>query len=59
MEWLTDRTDDEAVACLKNLGEEEIAPKADAVTPELMQKWRNAKLGVRAWGVTSIALMQK
>ena len=41
------------------IGGEEIAPKAELVTKELMEKWRNAGLGVRAWGVSSIALMKK
>ena len=57
--WLTPSTDDEAIAGLLEIGGEEIAPKAELVTKELMEKWRNAGLGVRAWGVSSIALMKK
>ena len=57
--WLTSSTDDEAIAGLLEIGGEEIAPKAELVTEELMEKWRNAGLGVRAWGVSSIALMKK
>ncbi|MBQ2756719.1 MAG: hypothetical protein IJF27_08600, partial [Oscillospiraceae bacterium] len=38
---------------------EEIAPKAELVTAELMEKWRSCGLGVRAWGLSSVALMKK
>ncbi|MDO4488186.1 MAG: glycerophosphodiester phosphodiesterase family protein [Eubacteriales bacterium] len=56
---LTDRTDDEAVEELLSIGGEEMAPKADTVTPILMEKWRKAGFGVRAWGVGSVMLMKK
>jgi glycerophosphoryl diester phosphodiesterase len=57
--WLTYSTDDDVITRLLEIGGEEIAPKAELVTKELMEKWRNAGLGVRAWGVSSIALMKK
>ena len=57
--WLTSSVDDEVVARLLEIGGEEIAPKASLITKELMEKWRNAGLGVRAWGVSDIVLMKK
>ena len=57
--WLTSSTDDEIIDRLSEIGGEEIAPKAERVTEELMKKWRDAGLGVRAWGVSSIALMKR
>ena len=57
--WLTSSVDDEAIKCLLESGGEEIAPKAEFVTEELMKKWRRAGLGVRAWGVFNVALMKK
>lgn len=57
--WLTASTDDETVKCLQEIGGEEIAPKAELVTEDLMKKWRKAGFGVRAWGVINVALMKK
>lgn len=57
--WLTSSVDDEAMNRLLEIGGEEFAPKAELVTEELMSKWRNAGLGVRAWGVSNVALMKK
>lgn len=57
--WLTSATDDETMGRLLAIGGEEMAPKAEYITEELMQKWRNAGLGVRAWGVSNISLMKK
>lgn len=57
--WLTSRTDGDAIARLLEIGGEEMAPKAELITPELMEKWRAAGLGVRAWGVRSVPLMKK
>ncbi len=57
--WLTSSTDDEIITQLLEIGGEEIAPKAEMMTKELMEKWRKAGLGVRAWGVINIALMKK
>ncbi len=51
-----DETADEKLLAF---GGEEIAPEAIAVTKEKIEAWRNKGLGVRAWGVTSIALMKK
>lgn len=57
--WLTASTDDEIITRLLEIGGEEVAPKAELVTKELVEKWRKAGLGVRAWGVSDIALMKK
>ena len=57
--WLTERTDDKVINELKNIGGEEIAPLSENITQELMEKWRNAGLGVRAWGVGNTAIMKK
>ena len=57
--WLTSATDDEAIMRLRTIGGEEMAPKAETITPELMEKWRSARFGVRAWGVSNVALMKK
>jgi len=50
---------DEVLLRLRSIGAEEIAPKAELVTEELMKKWRSLGLGVRAWGVFDVALMKK
>lgn len=57
--WLTSETGDDAMEALLSIGGEEMAPKAEKVTYELMEKWRGAGLGVRAWGVTNTALMKQ
>jgi len=57
--WLTSSVEEEAVRQLLEIGGEEYAPKAELVTEELMARWRNAGLGVRAWGVSNVALMKK
>lgn len=56
---LSASTDDKTLKALLAIGGEEIAPKAELVTPALMEKWRKAGLGVRAWGVFNTALMEK
>lgn len=57
--YLTAATDDETLERLLAIGGEEIAPKAETVTEELMMKWREKGLGVRAWGVSNVSLMKK
>jgi len=56
--WLTNGSEEDAAKLLE-IGGEEIAPKAELVTAELMEKWRSCGLGVRAWGLSSVALMKK
>lgn len=57
--WLTLAIDDGIMKSLLEIGGEEIAPKAEVLTEELMEKLRKAGLGVRAWGVSNVALMKK
>lgn len=56
--WLIATMTDETVRALLRIGAEEIAPKAQLITPELMKAWRDAGLGVRAWGVANVELME-
>ena len=57
--WLTRDLTDEAFEQFLAIGGDEFDPKADLITEDLMKKWRGAGVGVRAWGVTGIALMKK
>ena len=57
--WLTSECTDEAVKKLLAIGGEEFAPDAGPLTRPQVDKCREAGLGVRAWGVTSVALMKK
>ena len=56
--YLTWRTEDSVMESLLSIGGEEMAPRVDLITEELMQKWRSAGLGVRAWGVKNTSLME-
>lgn len=47
------------ISSLLSIGGEEIAPKAENIIPEKISVWREKNLGVRAWGVSSVALMKK
>lgn len=57
--WLTEPTDEDPEKKLLEIGGEEIAPRADTITAELVEAWRKAGLGVRAWGVSGVLLMKK
>lgn len=57
--WLTSSIADEAIESLLKISGEEFAPEAELITEAFMEKCRNAGLGVRAWGVSNIALMKK
>jgi glycerophosphoryl diester phosphodiesterase len=57
--WLVFVDDENATEKLLSIGGDEMCPMAEKVTPELMKEWRDAGLDVRAWGVTSVALMKK
>lgn len=57
--WLVSSVNNEVIEQLLGIGGEEIAPKAELLSVELMEKCRKAGLGVRAWGVFNIALMKK
>lgn len=57
--WLTETADEQAIQKLLAIGGEEIAPKAALMTKEDVARWRAAGLGVRAWGVANVELMEK
>lgn len=57
--WLTGECTEENIQKLRSIGGEEFAPDARVLTHEQVQSCRAAGLGVRAWGVGSIALMKK
>ena len=57
--WLVGEVTDETIKKLLDIGGEEIAPKAEHITEEIMKKLRKLNLGVRAWGVFNTSLMKK
>ena len=57
--WLVFSINDDTLQQLAKIQGEEIAPKADSITDELVERIRNEGFGVRAWGVSNIALMKK
>lgn len=57
--WLVKEITDDNIKMLLDIGGEEIAPKADCITDEIMEKLRNLNLGVRAWGVSKISIMKQ
>ncbi len=57
--YLTFHGDEAETEQLLSIGGEQMAPKADAITPETMAYWRSKGLGVRAWGVTGVAIMKE
>ena len=57
--WLVFEASDENINKLREINGEEMAPDANGVTDEDMKKLRDLNLGIRAWGVTSVALMKK
>lgn len=57
--WLTVKPDTDDVRKLLEIGGEEMAPKAEELTDESIAAFREAGLGVRAWGVFSRDLMKE
>jgi len=57
--WLIGEVGEDKMNDLMEIGGEELAPKAEDITEELMTAWRANGLGVRAWSVLNIALMKK
>ena len=55
---LTRSVDDGVIAALKALGAEQICPKAELLTPELVRSLHQEGFSVRAWGVKDEALME-
>ena len=56
---LTSDPTEERIQRLKSIGGEEMAPKAESLTPEIVENLRANGLGVRAWGVFNTELMEK
>ena len=57
--WLVKEASDENIRKLQSIRGEEMAPKADSIDDVLMRKLRGFDLGVRAWGVSNVELMEK
>lgn len=57
--WLTENPGDEEINKLLDISGEEMAPKAECVTKEMMDVLRDKGLDVRAWGVFNVQLMKK
>ena len=56
---LTREVNSVVLASLKEIGAEQICPKADLITPELVRELHNEGFSVRAWGVRDEAVMEK
>ena len=56
--YLVQEANDKALYELASIGGEEICPRADTLTPELVASLHNRGLRVRAWGVKDEALMR-
>jgi len=59
MGWLVREVDDSIMAQAHALGVTQLCPRADTVTPELVDRLHAEGFIARAWGVTTEALMQK
>lgn len=57
--WLVKEPDEEHIQQLLSIGGEEICPDAKSITDESLQRWRDAGLGVRAWGVPGKRALKK
>lgn len=57
--YLVRSMDEEKISQLLSIGGEEICPKADDITEENLAGWRALGLGVRAWGVSNVAIMKR
>ena len=57
--WLIGSPGDEGINKLLDISGEEMAPKAECITKEMMEVLRDKGLGVRAWGVPTVQLMKK
>lgn len=56
--YLTDDLDAEKLTAMKEIGGEQLCPRAKYVTAEKVEKWHELGYNVRAWGVTDTALMR-
>ena len=57
--YLTGEVNDELLRELRDVGVNELCPKASLITPESVVAWHRAGFNVRAWGVDSVETMKK
>jgi len=57
--WLIENPGDEEINKLLDISGEEMAPRAECITKEMMEVLRDKGLAVRAWGVFTVQLMKK
>ncbi len=57
--WLTENPGEQEIEKLLRISGEEMAPKAEYITEDLMNTLRKRGLGVRAWGVSNVPIMKK
>jgi glycerophosphoryl diester phosphodiesterase len=57
--WLVRELNDSTIAQAHALGVTQLCPRADMVTPELVDHLHAEGFVVRAWGVSTEALMQR
>lgn len=57
--WLTENPSECEIKKLLEIGGEEMAPKAENITEDMIRTLRGSGLGVRAWGVSSIRIMKE
>jgi len=57
--WLMGSPGDEEINKLLDISGEEMAPRAECITKEMMDVLRDKGLAVRAWGVFTVQLMKK
>ena len=57
--WLIGSPGDEEINKLLDISGEEMAPRAECITKEMMDVLRDKGLAVRAWGVFTVQLMKK
>lgn len=57
--WLVREVNDQTIKRAHGVGVTQLCPRADAVTPELIQRLHAEDFVVRAWGVTTEELMRR
>lgn len=57
--WLLQNIDDAVVSEARTLGIAQLCPRADTITPQLVERLRTEGFNVRAWGVANEDLMRR
>ena len=57
--YLTRNVNEETLGKMRRAGVDELCPKADEITAEKVEYWREQGFNVRAWGVANTQLMQQ